>query len=146
MFNCIVVGLDGSEQSNLALKYAKELAKCFKTKLVLVHAYPHTSDLREYEEYDKLVARRKGSGQKILEGARTQLGEISIRTEEDLLEGPAGDAILKAAETHEADLIVLGSRGIGSFKALLFGSVSTKVTQYASCTVMVVRQPFNAMS
>jgi nucleotide-binding universal stress UspA family protein len=139
MFKCILVGLDGSKQSVLALKYAEDLAGKYGAKIVLVHVYPHTSDLRDYEEYDKLVAKRMDNGQKILESARNHLGEISIEIEEDLIEEPAADALLLAAETHHADLILLGSRGMGSLKSLLFGSVSTKVTHYASCPVMIVR-------
>jgi nucleotide-binding universal stress UspA family protein len=139
MFKCIVVALDGSEQSLLALKYARGIAECFDAKLLLVHVYPHTSDLRDLKEYDDLVGRRKMAGQKIMEVARENLGEIAAKVEEDLLEGPAADAILSAAEIRKADLIVLGTRGMGSLKGLVFGSVSTKVSQYASCPVMVVR-------
>lgn len=139
MFECILIGLDGSEQSEQALKFAKSFAVQYDAKLVLVHAYPHTSDLREYEEYDKLVARRKEAGHKILSRAHTQLEEVSTEVEDALLEGPAADAILKIAETHRADLILVGSRGMGALKSLLFGSVSSKVAQYASCPVMVVR-------
>jgi nucleotide-binding universal stress UspA family protein len=139
MLKSILVGIDGSEQSHLALKYAQDMGAKYGAKLVLVHAYPHTSDLRDYEEYDKLIGRRKGTGQKILEKARKQLSEISIDVEEDSLEGPAADALLAAAEAHNADLIVLGSRGMGSLKSLLLGSVSAKVTHNASCPVMIVR-------
>ncbi len=139
MFKCIVVALDGSEQSLLALKYARGIAECFDAKLLLVHVYPHTSDLRDLKEYDDLVGRRKMTGQKIMEVAREHLGEIAAKVEEDLLEGPAAETILSAAETRKADLIVLGTRGMGSLKGLVFGSVSTKVSQYALCPVMVVR-------
>jgi nucleotide-binding universal stress UspA family protein len=59
--------------------------------------------------------------------------------EEDLLEGPAAEAILSAAAIRNADLIVMGSRGMGSLKGMVFGSVSTKVSHYAPCPVMVVR-------
>jgi nucleotide-binding universal stress UspA family protein len=139
MFKCIVVALDGSEQSLLALKYARGIAECFDAKLILVHAYPHTSDLRDLKEYDDLVGRRKMAGHKVMGVAWEHLSEIAAKVEEDLLEGPAADAILSAAETRKADLIVLGTRGMGSLKGLVFGSVSTKVSQYAPCTVMVVR-------
>ena len=59
--------------------------------------------------------------------------------EEDLLEGPAADAIVSAAEAHRADLIVMGTRGMGAVTGVMFGSVSTKVTHHAPCSVMVVR-------
>jgi nucleotide-binding universal stress UspA family protein len=59
--------------------------------------------------------------------------------DEDLLEGPAAEAILSAAATRNSDLIVMGSRGMGSLKGMVFGSVSTRVAHYAPCPVMVVR-------
>lgn len=139
MFKTIVLALDGSDQSLLALKYAKELAEKFEARLIMVHVFPHTSDLRDYEGYDKLVAKRKSTGQEILENARTEIGSATFALEEDLLEGPAADAILSTAKTRSADLIVMGTRGMGSFEGLLFGSVSSKVAHYAPCPVMVVR-------
>jgi nucleotide-binding universal stress UspA family protein len=139
MFTSIIAALDGSEQSMQALKYARKIAECFGAKLVLVYAYPHTSDLRDSVEYNNLVAQRKRAGHKIMEAARKHLAETSIEVEEDLLEGPAADAILSAAEIRHADLIVLGTRGMGSLKGMVFGSVSTKVSHYASCPVLVVR-------
>ena len=139
MFRCIVLALDGSEHSLLALKYAHKLAETYSAKLIMVHAYPRTSDLRDYEGYDRLVSQRKKAGQKVLTTARKRLGEVTIDVEEDLLEGPAAEAVLSVAEARNADLIVLGTRGMGSFKGLLVGSVSNKVTHHASSTVMIVR-------
>jgi nucleotide-binding universal stress UspA family protein len=139
MFNAIVAGVDGSPTSLRALKYASGLAESYGAHLVVVHAYPHTSDLRDHTAYDKLLARRKGMGQKVLDDARQQLGEQNAAVEEDLLEGPAANAILKVAETRNADLVVLGSRGMGSLNRWVFGSVSSKVMHCAPCTVMVVR-------
>jgi len=139
MFASIIVALDGSEQSLLALRHARAIAECFGSKLILVHAYPHTYDLRDSIEYNNLVALRVKEGQAIIETARKQLGRTSIAVEEDLLESPAAEAILSAAAIRNSDLIVMGSRGMGSLKGMVFGSVSTKVSHYASCPVMVVR-------
>ncbi len=58
----------------------------------------------------------------------------------DLLEGPAADAILRAAEAQHADLIVMGSRGLGGIQALL-GSVSTQVMRQAACPVVIAHRP-----
>jgi len=138
MFKSIVLGLDGSEQSMLALKHAADLAEAFDAKLFMVHAYPYTSDLRDYREYDKLLARRKTVGLNFFAEARKRLGSVSIDIEEDLLEGPAAEAILAVVGSRNADLVILGTRGMGSFKGLLLGSVSTKVTHRAPCPVMVI--------
>ena len=139
MYASMIVALDGSEQSLLALEHARVIAECLKSKLILVHAFPHTFDLRDSREYNNLVALRTRAGQAIIETARKQLGKTSFEVEDDLLEGPAAEAILSVAAIRNSDLIVMGSRGMGSLKGMVFGSVSTKVSHYASCPVLVVR-------
>ena len=139
MYASILVALDGSDQSMFALNHARAMAECFGSKLILVHAFPHTSDLRDSIEYNNLVALRIKRGEEIIETARKQLGRTSIKMDEELLEGPAPEAILSVAATRKCDLIVMGSRGMGSLKGMVLGSVSTKVSHYARCSVMVVR-------
>ncbi len=139
MYASILVALDGSDQSMFALNHARAMAECFGSKLILVHAFPHTSDLRDSIEYNNLVALRIKRGEEIIETARKQLGRTSIKMDEELLEGPAPEAILSVAATRKCDLIVMGSRGMGSLKGMVLGSVSTKVSHYARCPVMVVR-------
>ncbi len=139
MFKLIIVALDGSEHSLKALDYARELAQKFDSKLILLHAFHPTSDLRGSEGFNQMVGRRKQKGEKIIENACGRLGRVSIEVEENLLEGPAAEAIVSVVEARKADLVVMGTRGMGSLKGMLFGSVSTKVTHYASCPVLVVR-------
>jgi nucleotide-binding universal stress UspA family protein len=139
MIKLIIMALDGSEHSLKAFDYACEMAEKYGAKLILLHAYHPTSDLRGAEGFDQLVAKRKQAGELIIKNARRRLKQDSLKVEEDLLEGPAADAIVSAAKVRNADLVVMGTRGMGSFKGLLFGSVSTKVTHYAACPVLVVR-------
>lgn len=139
MFKRIIVAVDGSDHSDKALEYAKGLAETFGSKLWLVHAFPRTSDLIGYDEYEHLIARREGAGQAILNKARERLGDGKFEIQEELLEGPPAEAILSVAQTREADLIVMGCRGLGSLQGLLFGSVGNKVAQYATCPVMLAR-------
>lgn len=139
MFNLIIVALDGSAHSLKALDYAREIAEKHASKLILLHAYRATSDLRETEDYNQLVAKRKQAGEAIIEDACRRLGQVSFELEKDLLEGPAANAIVSAVAARGADLVVMGTRGMGTFKGLLFGTVSTKVTHHAPCPVLVVR-------
>ena len=53
--------------------------------------------------------------------------------------GNPADEIRKVAETHEADLIVTGATGLGAIGRFFLGSVSTRVVQHATCSVLVVR-------
>jgi nucleotide-binding universal stress UspA family protein len=139
MFSIIIAAVDGSERSWQALKSAQSLAAAYNAKLIMVHAYPHTSDLHDVDGYEKLLAKRKSAGEKILDTGRRMIEGREIEWEFDLLEGPAADAILSVADIRKADLIVMGTRGMGTVKGLLFGSIATKVSHYAPCSVLVVR-------
>ena len=74
-----------------------------------------------------------------MDEARKRLGNVSIDVHEELLEGPEAEAILAVAETRQADLIIMGTRGLSSLQGLLLGSVAHKVIHHASCPVMVAR-------
>jgi nucleotide-binding universal stress UspA family protein len=139
MFKQIVVAIDGSEYGWQALEYAKYMAECEGASLWLVHAFPHTSDLRGYESFDRLISERKEAGQVVLDEAREKLGDTTLEVHEELLEGPPAEAILRVAETRNSDLIVMGTRGLGSLRGLLLGSVSSKVVHHAHCPVMLAR-------
>jgi nucleotide-binding universal stress UspA family protein len=138
MFKNIIVAVDGSEYSIKALQYAKSICERFEAMLWLVHIFPHTSDLLGYEDYEKFFSKRKANGQNILDDARQKLGPTTLKVREVLEEGPEAESILKIAKNYQADLIVMGTRGLGTLKGILIGSVSRKVIHLASGPVMVV--------
>ncbi len=138
MFKNILLAVDGSEYSNNALAYAKNVAEHYRATLWLVHVFPHTSDLLGYDDFEKLYSKRKCTGQSVLEAALEKLGQPAFKVREELLEGPEAESILKFAGNNQADLIVMGTRGLGAVKGLLLGSVSRKVIHDATCPVMVV--------
>jgi nucleotide-binding universal stress UspA family protein len=139
MFKHIIVAIDGSPHSDRCLEYAAALARGFGSSLTLIHAFHHTSDLLGYEEQAKLVARRELAGQAVLDQARRKLGANDLQVQEELLEGPAAEAILALAESGRADLIIMGTRGLGALKGLVLGSVSHKVVHMAHCPVLMIR-------
>ena len=138
MFKNVLIAVDGSEYSNKALTYAKNMAQIYNATLWLVHVLAHTSDLLGYEDYEKLYAKRKHAGQSVLDDALAELGESNLEIHQELLEGSEPDSILSCAKKKQADLIIMGTRGMGALKGLLVGSVSRKVIHLASCPVMVV--------
>jgi nucleotide-binding universal stress UspA family protein len=139
MFKNIVLAFDGSEYSHQALQCAKAIAERFEATLWLVHVFRNPSDLLGYADYEKLFARRKSAAQTVLDDARQKLGPIAFTMQEELQEGLEAESILKVAENRAADLIVMGTRGLGAVKGFLVGSVSRKVIHYAACPVLVVR-------
>ena len=138
MFKNIILAIDGSEYSHRALAYAKSVAERYEANLWLVHVFSHTSDLLGYQDFEKLYARRKSAGQAVVDDAQKILGSTTFKVHGELLEGSEAEAILTVAENHQADLIVMGTRGFGAVKGLLVGSVSRKVIYLSTCPVMVV--------
>jgi nucleotide-binding universal stress UspA family protein len=134
----IVLAYDGFEYSNRALQYAKTFAERFEATLWLVHIFTHTSDLLGYEDYRKFYAKRKAGGQALLDEALQELSNTRLDVREELQEGPEAESILNIAKNCQADLIVMGTRGLGTLKGLLVGSISRKVMHHSSCPVMVV--------
>ncbi len=138
MFNNILLAVDGSEYSHRAIEYARSLTERYEANLWLVHVFSHTSDLLGYQDFEKLYAKRKSAGQAVLDSAKKILGSTTFKVHEELMEGSEAEAILKVAENHQADLIIMGTRGFGAVKGMLVGSVSRKVIHLSACPVMVV--------
>ena len=138
MFECIVYATDGSDYARKALVYARDLAKLHNAKLFVVHVYSRVSDFLDYKEYDTILGHRIAAGDKIIEEAGKEFEVAGLKFQTELLEGPVAEAIMNVAETRDADLIVLGARGMSSLEGLLLGSVSQKVIHHATCPVLVV--------
>ena len=89
-----------------------------------------------FQEWEKLL---EESARTAIEKAAAQFSSSQLTVTTTVLKGQAGEAILEEAENYGADLIVLGSRGLGGFERLLLGSVSQAVVTQARCSVQIVR-------
>lgn len=138
MFKTIIVGVDESDRSRYAAKVAADIAQKYGADLVLVHAYEPVPRYLGNEMFENAVEKALTYGEKILEETVKILPE-GIVAETDLLEGPAANALLSAAEAHKADLIVIGSRGLGELAALALGSVGHKLIQQSPVPVLIVK-------
>src|SRR5262245_53521164 len=108
MVRKILVATDGSAPARAALDFAIDLAPRYGATLLLIHAFPRVSDLLGTPQYDHLVTARTLNGQKLLEAARTQVGD-AVPVEIHLVEEPAAPAILRIATDESCDMIVMGS-------------------------------------
>lgn len=142
--DCILVAIDGSENSLRALKAADELSHLREGELVVLNAF-HVP--LEYERLASQVAdgpgflnrlskQAKARAEKLLQEALDACRCDSAETR--LVEGRPEKAILEAAKEMEATLLVLGNRGRSDVRSLLFGSTSHYVLHHAPCPVMVV--------
>ncbi len=140
----IVVGVDGSPSSLEALRWALHEAGARQVKLQALQAWSRpvvTSPLGAVEpaldaEGLKALA---ASAQERVEAALagSDAAGAGVEVEALAVEGPPAAVLLEAS--RDADLLVLGSRGLGGFAGLLLGSVGHQCAQHASCPVVIVR-------
>ena len=135
----IVVGVDGSEQSRRALRWAFDEAERRQARLDVVCAW----DAPFGPTWGTLgtdVAAYETAALRLLEQEVTKMpsGTASITVDQHALRGSAGSVLVGLS--READLIVVGSRGRGGFAGLRLGSVSAQVAHHADCPVVIVHQ------
>ena len=146
MFRSIVVGTDGSDTATQAVRQAVDLAGAVGAKLELVSAYEPVPSQR----LQRGAARRaRGSavGDQPARGRRRDLGGgrrggaggRALTVDVYARQGDPADAILDVAEEREADLIVVGNKGMTGAKRFLLGSVPNKVSHHAPCSVLIIR-------
>jgi len=137
----VVVGVDGSPTSSLAVDFAFDEAARRHATLVAVHAWDMPTPLGAAPPWmpDELEEARMAEKVLLSEGLAghsERYPEVEVRAL--VVRGTPARAVLAAAE--EAELLVVGSRGRGGFRGLLLGSVSQAVLHHASSPVVVVRQ------
>jgi len=136
----VVVGVDGSEGSRRALRWAATEAAARNDALELVHVWERPQayaplGLGAYPiDPEPIEEAAKDFLGRLVAEARELAPGIEVRGQ--LVEGAPASALLEAART--ADLLVVGSRGHGGFTALLLGSVSQQVVHHAPCPVVIV--------
>jgi len=145
MFKRILVPIDGSGYAGQALDTACQLAGREGAKLLILHVVvkrpipPELQQFAEVEHLDK-TSLPYSLGERIVEAAAARAAEQGVYSVVSLIkEGDPAGVILATALEQDSDLIVMGSRGLGTLKELLLGSVSHKVTQMAPCACMTVR-------
>jgi nucleotide-binding universal stress UspA family protein len=142
----IVVGVDGSDASQEALRWAVEEARLRSAPLVAVHAWsfvppqpigdPGMLAMPAGDLPGQLSAESEAARIALESAVEGVLG-ADAEIERKLVEGDAGEALV--AESSSAQLVVVGSHGRSGFKAALLGSVSRHVTNHAACPVVVVK-------
>jgi nucleotide-binding universal stress UspA family protein len=142
-FHNILVAVDFSQTSDDALGVAAEMSRAYHAQVHLLHVVPqpfHVPYGTEPLAYDFSAFLRQSS-----EAAGAQLTDIAARhaidpalLTKDVVSGPPANEIVRYAEEHAVDLIVLGAHGHGFFDRLLIGSVAERVARHAPCAVLMV--------
>ena len=143
MINSMVVGTDGSETAKEAVRQAVELATRLGATMHLVSAYEPVPEGRLREERVQVPAdmewmvNPREDVNTTLKDAAEQIEGVEVQIH--AREGDPADAILDVAEEQNADLIVVGNKGMSGAKRFLLGSVPNKVSHHAPCSVMIIR-------
>ena len=150
----IVVGLDGSEPSQRALRWAMREARLRDGRVQVVAAWhwrlpgddddPWTfappssyAELLEGEELERMAFERLDHAARDAVQRAADAEGVDVPVDVRVVQASAASALLEAA--RDADLLVVGSRGRGGFAGLLLGSVSQQCSQHAACPVVIVR-------
>ncbi|KUM37457.1 universal stress protein [Arthrobacter sp. EPSL27] len=133
----IVAGVDGSAPSRLALEWAITEARLRNGQVRAVTAweFPPVTVGMEGLVWDPDVFPQ--AARELQNEALKRVDSEGVTVTGDVVQGNAAAVLLRAAGS--ADLLVVGSRGLGGFTGLLLGSVSTQVLHHAPCPVLVVR-------
>jgi nucleotide-binding universal stress UspA family protein len=145
LFRSIVVGTDGSDTARKAVGEAIDLARSVGAAVCLVSAYEPVPQARLREEARQTpedlqwMVNPREEVDATLGDAADAVREAGLDVETFAREGDPADAILDVAEEREADLIVVGHKGMTGARRFLLGSVPNKVSHHAPCSVLIVR-------
>ncbi|SEP20486.1 universal stress protein [Propionispora vibrioides] len=143
VYKKILVPVDGSRHSIRALLHAEALARSFAGELNILYVSVLSQQVPLYDQIQgsKIpphAAKDPASFAKAILAEATQLvpKDIPVKTYNEL--GEPRTFIIDFANNNECDVIVVGSRGLGTIAGLFLGSVSTYVVHHATCPVLVV--------
>lgn len=146
MFTTIVVGTDGSDTAALAVREAAELARAGGGTLHIVHAFQPVDMGRMAMaagtggaaiDFDGINTGIEAGGRRICADAASpdRIGDVVCETH--VVPGDPGEALISVAEAVQADLIVVGNRGMTGLKRFVLGSVPNKIAHHAPCSVLI---------
>ena len=140
----VVVGTDGSETAELAVRHAAELANAFGARLTVVTAFtPHPDDeakrLQQAPEDVRWAITDATSADERARRARAIAKDVGVA---DVVlrvdSGEPASLLIDAADDSGADVIVVGSKGMTSAKRFVLGSVPNHISHHAPCNVLIV--------
>ncbi|MFQ6113797.1 MAG: universal stress protein [bacterium] len=142
----ILVPVDFSENSRIALDWAMAFADKLDADVVLFHAFEMPDVMKEPAQKHMLlnkdmIGRAKEEVVKELQAFADKHDEDRITLAPEIGEGKPFGEIIKVAKNYNVDLIVMGTHGRTGLQSMLIGSVAEKVVRKAPCPVLTVKHP-----
>ena len=140
----IIVGIDGSDHSRLALAWAMREAVQHHAPLTVMTVHPGPVRpatkifwaVRDYPEDSHNLEFARNAVQEYVDKVVKEIGETVPEVTVSVVVGDPAEELIKAS--RDADMLVMGSRGSGGFTRLLMGSVTSKVTHHAACPAVII--------
>jgi len=140
MIKKILVAADDSIHARKAIDYASDIALKYNATVYVIHVVNTTFRLGDYELMQKMEDALRQGGKEIVEKAESEIRVKGVKHfRSAVLVGDPATEIIRYTKENGVDMVVIGSRGEGTLEGLLFGSVSQKVCQLASCTCVTVK-------
>ena len=147
MLDSILVATDASPASNRAINLAADLASRYGASLYVLHVVRDMQlppSIKRMAEVERIQGEREDVlmyvAEKILDDAEGRARKRGVESVERVVgRGDPAGAITAQAKRRKADLVVLGTRGLGKVKGLLMGSVSRKVANICDAHCLLVR-------
>jgi nucleotide-binding universal stress UspA family protein len=137
-FKKILIGFDGSSQSEKATEIGLSLAQSLDSR-VLLFAVARPPEPATMVELSAMLDDAREHFEEMFKKVEQRAKDLEVELETDIAVGHPIEQIVHRAEADRVDLIILGRRGMSRFEKMIVGSTSEKVLRYAHCPVMVVR-------
>ncbi len=141
MFTKILVPVDGSDNSYKALEASLVLSEKLGSNISVVNVMEQVpiTHIESEKLLSELLEAYKKENQEILSKCSDIARQKGITIKTVLLQGNPAPAILDYSKKENFDLVIMGSRGMGKFKELILGSVSSKIVHHSPCAIMIIK-------
>lgn len=138
----ILVPIDGSQYSEKAMDMAKVIGSTMNSEITILNVirpmldykYAHNKDF--HKEGERLLV---SESNKLLQEKQKFFEDYTGEVKSIYKRGDPANEIVKYAEEGDFDLVIMGSRGLGSFSRTLLGSISDKVIHHVKTSVLIVK-------
>lgn len=140
MFESVLIALDNTAFDQTIMAAVRQISLSPQANVVLIHVLPYAEDAAGQDVSRPLPPDHDFPHSQIEQHLRTCADQLAAGSPQvEVVQGEADTEIIRLANIHSADLVVLGSRGLTGVNRILAGSVSSRVVEEAPCTVMVVK-------
>jgi len=135
----LLIATDGSRASEIAVDEGIELARELDARVMFVFVKDRPSGLLGEPFYQRKLSQEAGNARVAVESAMESAVDHGVEADWEILQGEPATEIVRLASEREADLIIVGSRGLGGVAGTLLGSVSRAVVHDSDRPVLVAR-------